>query len=151
VVDTAPASTSRCLALDETDECIVVATLDVPTLKNVKMSHGDLDLLNLATGHRYLVLNRADEEVGLTPAKVETILSMGVTVQSRARWTSPTRRTTAGRSCSPSRTTASAARSASSAAGSHARTRDGTRRGVGPRRSAACSAADAWRSHEQPE
>ena len=82
VVDTSPGFDEQVLsAFDETDECIVVATLDVPTVKNVKMSMETLDLLNLATGHRYLVLNRADEEVGLTPANVETILKMGVTVQ----------------------------------------------------------------------
>ena len=82
VVDTSPGFDEQVLsAFDETDECVVVATLDVPTVKNVKMSMETLDLLNLATGHRYLVLNRADDEVGLTPANVETILKMGVTVQ----------------------------------------------------------------------
>jgi pilus assembly protein CpaE len=82
VVDTSPGFDEQVLsAFDETDECVVVATLDVPTVKNVKMSMETLDLLNLATGHRYLVLNRADEEVGLTPANVEAILKMGVTVQ----------------------------------------------------------------------
>ena len=70
VVDTSPGFDEQVLsAFDETDECVVVATLDVPTIKNVKMSMETLDLLNLATGHRYLVLNRADDEVGLTPGQ----------------------------------------------------------------------------------
>src|SRR5688572_16036269 len=38
VVDTAPNFDEQTLtALDEVDECIIVATLDVPTLKNVKV------------------------------------------------------------------------------------------------------------------
>jgi pilus assembly protein CpaE len=79
VIDTSPGFDDQVLAaFDETDECIVMATLDVPTVKNVKMSLETLDLLNLSIGHRWLVLNRADDEVGLTPANVEEILSMGI-------------------------------------------------------------------------
>lgn len=81
VVDTSPGFDEQVLcAFDETDECIVVATLDVPTIKNVKMSMETLDLLNLATGHRWLVLNRADDEVGLAPENVESVLGMKITV-----------------------------------------------------------------------
>ena len=44
----ARASTTRCCgAFDETDECIVVATLDVPTIKNTKVALETLDLLHL--------------------------------------------------------------------------------------------------------
>jgi pilus assembly protein CpaE len=79
VVDTAPNFDEQTLqALDETDECVIVATLDVPTLKNVKVALETLDLLNIAHGHRHLVLNRADEEVGLDHDKVEQILGMAV-------------------------------------------------------------------------
>ena len=79
VIDTSPGFDDQVLAaFDETDETIVMVTLDVPTVKNVKMSLETLDLLNLSTGHRWLVLNRADDEVGLTPASVEEILSMGI-------------------------------------------------------------------------
>jgi len=80
VVDTAPNFDEQTLqALDETDECVIIATLDVPTLKNVKVALETLDLLNIAQGHRHLVLNRADEAVGLDQAKVEHILGMSVT------------------------------------------------------------------------
>jgi pilus assembly protein CpaE len=79
VIDTSPGFDDQVLAaFDETDECIVMATLDVPTVKNVKMSLETLDLLNLSIGHRWLVLNRADEEVGLTAANVEEILTMDI-------------------------------------------------------------------------
>jgi pilus assembly protein CpaE len=81
VVDTAPNFDEQTLqALDETDDCIIIATLDVPTLKNVKVALETMDLLNIAQGHRHLVLNRADEEVGLDSEKVEQILGMSITM-----------------------------------------------------------------------
>ena len=79
VVDTCPSFDELTLqALDETDECILITTLDVPTLKNVKVAIETLDLLNIAVDHRRLVLNRADDAVGLDHSKVEQILSMPV-------------------------------------------------------------------------
>lgn len=82
VVDTAPAFDEQTLtALDETDECVVVATLDVPTLKNVKVALETLEMLNIARGHLHILLNRADDAVGLGPAKVEEILGRSVTAQ----------------------------------------------------------------------
>lgn len=80
VVDTCPNFDEQTLqALDETDECVIVATLDVPTLKNVKVALETLDLLNIAQGSRHLVLNRADDSVGLDASKVEQILGMPIT------------------------------------------------------------------------
>jgi pilus assembly protein CpaE len=80
VIDTAPNFDEQTLqALDETDECVIIATLDVPTLKNVKVALETLDLLSIAVGHRHLVLNRADDAVGIGPEKVEQILGMKVT------------------------------------------------------------------------
>jgi pilus assembly protein CpaE len=79
VVDTSPTFDDHVLqAFDETDECILMATLDVPTVKNVKMAIDTLNALNLVPGNRHLVLNRADEEVGLSPKNVESILGMRV-------------------------------------------------------------------------
>ena len=79
VVDTAPAFDEQTLtALDETDECVIVATLDVPTLKNVKVALETLEMLDIARGHRHLLLNRADDEVGLGADRVESILGMQV-------------------------------------------------------------------------
>ena len=79
VVDTAPAFDDQTLtALDETDECVVIATLDVPTLKNVKVALETLEMLNIAQGHRHLLLNRADDAVGIGVDKVEAILGMNV-------------------------------------------------------------------------
>lgn len=82
VVDTAPAFDEPTLAaLDETDECVVVATLDVPTLKNVKVALETLEMLGIARGHRHLLLNRADDAVGIGPDKVEAILGMSVAAE----------------------------------------------------------------------
>lgn len=82
VVDTAPAFDEPTLAaLDATDECVVVATLDVPTLKNVRVALETLETLGIARGHRHLLLNRADEAVGIGPEKVEAILGLSVSTQ----------------------------------------------------------------------
>jgi pilus assembly protein CpaE len=81
VIDTPPGFDDWVLgAFDETDECIVVATLDVPTIKNTKVALETLDLLHLVRNNRHLVLNRADEEVGLSRENVESILNMKVSV-----------------------------------------------------------------------
>ena len=80
VVDTSPSFDDQVLtALDETDECVIIATLDVPTLKNVKVALETLEMLNIASGHRHLLLNRADDAVGISADKVEAILGMKVT------------------------------------------------------------------------
>ena len=79
VVDTAPAFDEHVLqALDDSDEILLVTTLDVPTLKNVKIAIETLDLLNIPPSRRRLILNRADEKVGLTAEKVESTLGMKI-------------------------------------------------------------------------
>ena len=82
VIDTAPAFDEQVLtALDETDEVVLVTTLDVPTLKNVKVAVETFDALHIAKDTRHLVLNRADDEVGINADKVEGILGMSVDAQ----------------------------------------------------------------------
>lgn len=82
VVDTPPGFDDQVLgAFDETDDIVVVATLDVPTIKNVKVALETLDLLQLVRDDRHLVLNRADEEVGLDAAQVEDLLGVKVELQ----------------------------------------------------------------------
>jgi pilus assembly protein CpaE len=82
VVDTAPAFDEPTLAaLDETDECVVVATLDVPTLKNVKVALETLEMLDVARDHRHLLLNRADDAVGLGASEVEAILGLPIAAE----------------------------------------------------------------------
>src|SRR4051794_19049712 len=79
VVDTSPSFDEYVLAaIDETDELMLVTTLDVPTLKNVKVAVETLDLLNFPRSQRHLVLNRADDKVGLSADKVESTLAMSI-------------------------------------------------------------------------
>jgi pilus assembly protein CpaE len=79
VVDTAPTFDEFVLqAFDETDQLLLVTTLDVPTLKNVKIAVETLDLLNFPKQRRHLVLNRADDKVGLSPDEVESTLAMKI-------------------------------------------------------------------------
>lgn len=79
IVDTSPAFDEHVLqAFDETEDLLLVATLDVPTLKNVKIAAETLDLLNFPKARRRLVLNRADDKVGLSPDKVESTLDMKI-------------------------------------------------------------------------
>ena len=79
IVDTSPAFDEHVLqAFDETDDLLLVTTLDVPTLKNVKIACETLDLLNFPKPQRHLVLNRADDKVGLSPQKVESTLDMKI-------------------------------------------------------------------------
>jgi pilus assembly protein CpaE len=79
VVDTAPAFDEHVLqAFDETDEMLLVTTLDVPTLKNVKIAVETLDLLNFPVSKRHLILNRGDDKVGLSADKVESTLGLKI-------------------------------------------------------------------------
>jgi pilus assembly protein CpaE len=80
VVDTEPSFDEHVLqAFDETDELLLVTTLDIPTLKNVKIAVETLDLLNFPKNQRRLILNRADDKVGLSSDKVESTLGMSIT------------------------------------------------------------------------
>jgi pilus assembly protein CpaE len=82
VLDTAPAFDEQTLtALDETDHLVMIATLDVPTLKNVKVALETLDMLDISRDRRHLLLNRADDEVGIGADKVEAILGMPVSAK----------------------------------------------------------------------
>ena len=76
VVDTAPAFDEYVLqALDETDELLLVTTLDVPTLKNVKVAVETLDLLNFpqATAATWCSTGPTTRS-GSPPDKVESTL-----------------------------------------------------------------------------
>jgi pilus assembly protein CpaE len=79
VVDTEPSFDEHVLqAFDETDELLLVTALDIPTLKNVKIAVETLDLLNFPRSQRRLILNRADDKVGLSADKVESTLGMSI-------------------------------------------------------------------------
>ncbi|MGC5018946.1 AAA family ATPase [Micromonospora sp. DT47] len=81
VVDTPAAFTEGVLAaLDVSDFHVLVATPDVPALKNLRVAMDMLDLLELRKEARLVVLNRSDARVGLTGADVERVLQTPTSV-----------------------------------------------------------------------
>ncbi|RKN46233.1 AAA family ATPase [Micromonospora endolithica] len=82
VVDTPAAFTDPVLAaFDVSDVHVLVATPDVPVLKNLRVAMDTLDLLGLRGENRLVVLNRGDARVGLTAADVERVLKTPITAQ----------------------------------------------------------------------
>jgi pilus assembly protein CpaE len=79
VVDTSPFFHGPMLAtLDRTDELLLICSLDVPTLKNVRLALQTLDLLSFPTDRIRVVLNRANSKVGMKPGEVEGALETKV-------------------------------------------------------------------------
>lgn len=77
VIDTSGVFDDNALtALDRTDTIILVATLDIPALKGLKLATGTLDLLNFPRDTWKFVLNRADGKVGLTTDEFESTLGL---------------------------------------------------------------------------
>jgi pilus assembly protein CpaE len=75
IIDTPPAFTDQVLAaFDMSDVAFLLATLDIPALKNLKLSLETLDLLNYPKEKVRLILNRADSKVGLDAGEVEKTL-----------------------------------------------------------------------------
>lgn len=75
VVDTPPFFSDQVIvSLDMSDYYILVATPDVPSLKNLRLTLDMFDLLEYAKDRRILVLNRADSRVGLTQADIERVV-----------------------------------------------------------------------------
>ena len=82
VVDTSPFFHGPMLAtLDRTDELLMVCGLDVPTLKNVRLSMQTLELLSFPAHRIRFVLNRANSNVGLKKKEVEGALDVKVSFE----------------------------------------------------------------------
>jgi len=76
IVDTPPAFTAPAIAaVDYAMHTVIVGSLDLPGLKNMKVGLETLALMGVAPADITLVLNRADSKVGLTAADVKAILS----------------------------------------------------------------------------
>ena len=75
VVDTSPFFHGPMLAtLDQTDDLLLVCGLEVPTIKNVRLSLQTLQLLSFPTERVRVVLNRANSNVGMKKGEVEAAL-----------------------------------------------------------------------------
>lgn len=81
VVDGPASFTDQVLAaLDETDEVVLVTSMDVPSIKNLKLSLQTLEQLGFGRQRIKLVLNRADSKVGLSVSEVEKTLRTSIDV-----------------------------------------------------------------------
>ncbi len=81
LLDTPPAFTSHVLAaFDESDMLILIATLDIPAVKNLRLTLDTLDLLAYPKDSRLIVLNRSDAKVGLRAEDVVAALKQDIAV-----------------------------------------------------------------------
>jgi pilus assembly protein CpaE len=79
VVDTSPFFHGPMLStLDRTYELLMICGLDVPTLKNVRLSLQTLELLSFPQARIRFVLNQASSKVGLKPREVESALGVKI-------------------------------------------------------------------------
>jgi len=79
VVDTSPFFHGPMLAtLDQTDDLLLVCGLEVPTIKNVRLSLQTLQLLSFPTERVKVILNRANSNVGMKKGEVEAALEAKV-------------------------------------------------------------------------
>jgi pilus assembly protein CpaE len=82
IVDTPPAFDDHVLsAFDLSDVVALIATLDIPALKNLKLTLETMDLLNYPRDRWRIVLNRADSKVGLAIGEVEKSLRATISAQ----------------------------------------------------------------------
>lgn len=81
VVDTPPAFTEHVLAaFDNSDLLVLIATLDIPAVKNLRLTLDTLDLLGSPKEDRVVVLNRSDAKVGLKTEDVVTAIRHEIAV-----------------------------------------------------------------------
>ena len=81
VVDTPPAFTEHVLAaFDASDILILIATLDIPAVKNLRLTLDTLDLLGNSHDSRTVVLNRSDAKVGLRAEDVVAAIKTDIAV-----------------------------------------------------------------------
>ena len=79
IVDTSPFFHGPMLAtLDRTDILLLLCALDVPTLKNVRLSLQTLELLSFPSDRIRVVLRRTATKVGMKPQEVEGALERKV-------------------------------------------------------------------------
>jgi pilus assembly protein CpaE len=81
IVDTPAYFSDQVLAaIDVADELVLVTSLDVPSIKNLKLALQTLEALHVSRSRIRIVLNRADSSVGLRVAEVERSLGTEVDV-----------------------------------------------------------------------
>ena len=82
IVDGPPLFTDQMLiALDVSDDIILVGSMDVPSIKNLKLAISTISQLGHPREQLKVVLNRADSKVGLRTSEVEKSLGVEIDVQ----------------------------------------------------------------------
>jgi pilus assembly protein CpaE len=79
LADTSPALDERSITvMENSDVVFLLTTLDIPSLKNLKIALETLKLVNFPTERLRVVMNRADSKVGLDAKEVEKTLGVPV-------------------------------------------------------------------------
>jgi len=79
IIDTpANFNSSVLTALDRTDDLLLVASLEVPSLKSAKVCLQTLEMLHYPLDRCHVLVNRADTKVGLKKEEVEKVLGQKV-------------------------------------------------------------------------
>lgn len=79
VVDAPPAFTEVILkAFDLADDYLLLSTLDLPSLKNLKVTLGTLDALGMPRSKWRVVVNRSTTNAGLQLSDVQTAIGMDI-------------------------------------------------------------------------
>jgi len=79
VVDSPPAFTETILkAFDLADEYLLVSTLDMPSLKNLKVTLGTLDALGMPRSKWNIIVNRSTAKTGLSTQDVQDAIGMPI-------------------------------------------------------------------------
>ncbi len=79
VIDTPPVFSDQVLAaLDVSDWYLLLATPDIPSLKNLRLTLDMFDLLEYPKDERIVVLNRSDSRVGLTLGDIERVVRIPI-------------------------------------------------------------------------
>lgn len=80
VIDTPPSLNDNCLAaFDQSDSLVILANMDLASLKNLHVFLETLEKLELRAGRVALVVNKAESGTGLNLEEVEPIFSQGFT------------------------------------------------------------------------
>lgn len=79
VIDTGAGLDEHTLtAADRSDDLVLVCVTDVPSVRGLRKALDALDLLGMTSQRRHLVLNRADDRVGLSNHDVEATLGLRI-------------------------------------------------------------------------
>jgi pilus assembly protein CpaE len=79
IADTAPSLDERSITIMENSDAVfMVTTLDIPSLKNLKIALETLKLVNFPTERLRVLMNRADSKVGLDAKEVEKTLGVPI-------------------------------------------------------------------------